>query len=147
MYFLNRHDNMLHRECEPRRPDQPFVRKAGPNQPLPCEKGFPKPYQEVTVISDNGHPLDRRRPNPPYRKPDGTYSRQLRKSERPVWFLITCFLLLYFLRPTSTPRYATPLLLFGQVHFLKRPRSLLRSIGRTDPQTKTTSRRAVSRAL
>jgi hypothetical protein len=48
------------------------MQKRDPHQPAKCDKGFPKPYREVTTVPDNGYPLYRRRRNTPYRQRDGT---------------------------------------------------------------------------
>ena len=63
---------MLHRQCGPQHPNQPCMQKRDPHQPAKCDKGFPKPYREVTTVPDNGYPLYRRRRNTSYRQRDGT---------------------------------------------------------------------------
>jgi hypothetical protein len=63
---------ILHREYRPQYPNEPYMQKRDSHQPAKCDKGFPKPYREVTTVPDNGYPLYRRRRNTPYRQRDGT---------------------------------------------------------------------------
>ena len=70
------------------------MQRKSPTAPLRCEKGFPKPYYDTTLIPENGYPLYRRRPNTRYRQPDGTITDSGDLNTRVVPY--TPFLSLYF---------------------------------------------------
>jgi hypothetical protein len=64
--------SMLHRVCGPNHPKEPCMQTAAPNQPARCDKGFPKPFRDLTIIPENGYPLYRRRENSSYCASGGT---------------------------------------------------------------------------
>jgi hypothetical protein len=51
---------MLHRVCRPNHLKEPCMQTAAFNQPVRYDKGFPKPFRDLTIISENGYLLYRR---------------------------------------------------------------------------------------
>lgn len=52
---------MSHGPCGQDYPNSPCMRRRTPDSPLTCQKRFPKPFTEVTVVNEDGYPEYRRR--------------------------------------------------------------------------------------
>jgi hypothetical protein len=85
---------MLHRQCGPQHPNEPYMQRKSPTAPLRYKKGFPKSYRDITLIPDNRYLLYRRRPNTRYRKLNSTIADSGDFNSRIVPYNL--FLSLYF---------------------------------------------------
>lgn len=56
---------MVHGPCGPEYPNQPCMKQFKPGEPKRCVKNFPKPFQETTIVPEDGYPLYRRRQSSP----------------------------------------------------------------------------------